>query len=70
MGLAGMATKHFLRSAPVPALPTTQRVTSIATTFIARCPRVGERGTLSAVSPAEMGAWAEPRAGGAAPTPI
>eukprot|EP01052_Picozoa_sp_SAG31_P077926 SAG31_NODE_37362_length_305_cov_0.402913_1_plen_31_part_01 len=31
MGLAGMATKNFLRSAPVPALPTTRRVTSIAT---------------------------------------
>ena len=27
-------------------------------------------GTLPAVSPAEMGVWAEPRAGGAAPTPI
>jgi hypothetical protein len=30
----------------------------------------GAPGTLSAVSPAEMDVWAEPRAGGAAPTPI
>ena len=30
----------------------------------------GAPGTLPAVSPAEMGVWAEPRAGGAAPTPI